>query len=70
MKTHICCVCQHKWTSATPKEERFVINAVKVNKAGPHCDMCRTGIMFMRYAATRGYTPFEALRGLLGVSME
>jgi hypothetical protein len=59
MIEHVCCVCGFHWRSATPKEERHVINAVKVNKDGPYCNMCHHLEMAERYALERGFAALE-----------
>lgn len=59
---HVCACCGHRFRSATPKDHRFVLNAVKVNKRGPYCDMCGTGIMFIRFSVARGLKIEEAMR--------
>jgi len=39
--------------------------AAKVNKRGPYCNLCRHGIMFMRYAHNRGIDPLVFVKVML-----
>jgi diaminopimelate epimerase len=53
---HECCVCKMQWSCDGVGRGKTceVIKAVKVNKDGPYCNMCRNGIMFLRYAHMQG----------------
>lgn len=53
---HVCCICSHRYHSETAKDARHVVNAVKVNKDGPYCELCRSLEMAARYAEARGYS--------------
>lgn len=52
---HVCCVCGVHFHSATKKDARHTIEAVKVNKGGPYCELCRQLEMAARIAEARGY---------------
>jgi len=57
---HRCCCCDivYPCEEARCKAEQ----AAKVNGTGPYCNVCRTGIMFMRYALNRGIDPLVFLK--------
>ncbi len=52
---HTCCVCGHTWHSATAKDARDVVKAIKANHDGPYCILCLHLEMAARYAEARGY---------------
>ena len=73
---HVCCACGWEYnceflepdnrgkTHYTKKEckKSGVFKAVEVNKDGPYCHVCRTGIEFLRFCALRpGLNPFNRL---------
>ena len=36
-----CCHCGHEWNCPCPKTAKHIQTAVKVNKDGPYCELCR-----------------------------
>ena len=48
-----CCKTAYSCVEKRCKAEQ----AAKTNKQGPYCLLCRTGIMFIRYAHNRGIDP-------------
>lgn len=56
---HECCVCKGTWSCDGVGRGKTceVLKAVKVNKTGPYCNLCRTGIEFLRFAHGRGHDP-------------
>jgi len=61
--THTCCVCGHVWEQP-PKDWKKTRTAVTVNKDGPYCEGCRTGIEFLRIARVRKKAPIVWLNDL------
>ena len=52
---HVCCICSHRFFSETKKDAKHVVNAIKVNRDGPYCELCRQLEMAARIATMRGY---------------
>jgi len=52
---HRCCCCDIFY--ACEEKRCKAEHAAKVNGTGPYCNVCRNGIMFMRYAWHRGINP-------------
>ncbi len=56
---HMCCVCGFHWGCDGVGRGKTceVLKAVKVNKTGPYCELCRNGIVFIRLLQNRGIKP-------------
>lgn len=58
---HTCCACGHQWETLEKKRRRYVINAVRVNKDGPYCDLCHHLEMACRYADARKLSAVDVM---------
>jgi hypothetical protein len=57
--SHTCCVCRVTWECydeewmTRPLAKCGITVSAKSNHAGPYCNVCRTGIEFLRYCQHR-----------------
>lgn len=54
-KPHVCCICGFEWLAIDRQTNKKIIQASKVNKAGPYCSLCHHLEMAERHANARGY---------------
>lgn len=67
--SHCCQVCRIFWNCKEGKRCK-VERAVKINKRGPYCNMCLHGVMFLRYAGSRGCDAQVMLKVLVSHELE